>query len=193
MDKVLGVFIVVLLCFGCARVRVEAPKEPIKVDISMRLDIYQHIEKDIDAIENIVSGAKDKSKPVAGEERSFLLGFVGVAYAEEVGPEVEAAALRRKDRIAELISWEQRGIVGENKLGLVEVRSLDNAKDAVNSIVQDENRDRMVIYRALANKNNVPVEDIQKLYAKRLQSDAPAGTPIEIVDGTTGRSSWQMK
>ena len=45
------------LSIGCATVRMKAPKEPIKVDISMRLDIYQHVQKDIEAIENIVSGA----------------------------------------------------------------------------------------------------------------------------------------
>jgi len=38
----MGVFLTV----GCAKVQVQAPKEPIKVDISMRLDVYQHVEKD---------------------------------------------------------------------------------------------------------------------------------------------------
>ena len=33
----------IIISLGCAKVQVQAPKEPIKVDISMRLDIYQHI------------------------------------------------------------------------------------------------------------------------------------------------------
>ena len=50
----------VIFSLGCARVMVQAPKEPIKVDISMRLDVYQHIQNDIDDIESIVSGSKEE-------------------------------------------------------------------------------------------------------------------------------------
>ncbi|MDD5729736.1 MAG: hypothetical protein PHN57_01210, partial [Candidatus Omnitrophica bacterium] len=57
----------VILVLGCARVRVEAPKEPIKVDISMRLDIYQHVTKDINDIENIVTGSEGKDKKAGGQ------------------------------------------------------------------------------------------------------------------------------
>ena len=45
-----------LVLGGCASVQVNAPKEPIKMDISMRLDVYQHVVKDIDDIESIVAG-----------------------------------------------------------------------------------------------------------------------------------------
>ena len=79
---------------ACARVRVEAPKDPIKVDISMRLDIYQHVQTDINQIENIVSGAQEKPKPKDGQ--SLLDHFIHSAYAQEgLSPEVEQAALRR--------------------------------------------------------------------------------------------------
>ncbi len=170
----------VIICLGCANVQVQAPKEPIKVDISMRLDIYQHIEKDIDEIENIVSG-KDK--------QSFLVGLVGVAFAEEgLSPEVEDAALRRKDRRSELSVWESKGVVGENKSGLVEIRNSSAADSSVQRLVSAENNDRMLIYRAVAAKNKSSVEEVQKLYAKRLQDDAPGGTPIEIPG-----SGWKVK
>jgi uncharacterized protein YdbL (DUF1318 family) len=51
----------------------------------------------------------------------------------------------------------------------------------------------MVIYREVARKNGASVEEVQKLYAKRLQSDAPAGTPIEVLDAATGRYQWKVK
>src|SRR3989338_2999357 len=92
-----------ILIFGCARVRVEVPKEPVKIDISMRLDIYQHVQKDIDDIESIVSGSKEKHKPK--DNHSLRNFFIGSAYAQEgLSPEVEEAALRRKDRREELSS-----------------------------------------------------------------------------------------
>jgi hypothetical protein len=87
-------FVGLMAWVGCARVQVRAPKDPIKLDISMRLDVYQHVEKDIDAIENIVSGSGDQG---------FLDVFVKEAYAaDELSPEVEQAALRRRDRRAGL-------------------------------------------------------------------------------------------
>jgi len=178
---------------GCARVRVEAPKEPIKVDISMRLDIYQHVTKDIDDIENIVSGAK--TAPEKKDKQSGLNYFMATAFAQEVGlsPEVEQAALRRKDRRAELNSWQEKGVAGENKSGLVEIRSPEKADSSVKSLVEAENNDRMTIYQAIAKKNGTSVGDVQELYAKRLQNNAPSGTPIEVLNEATGSYEWQLK
>jgi uncharacterized protein YdbL (DUF1318 family) len=169
---------------GCARVRVEAPKEPIKVDISMRLDVYQHVEKDINDIESIVTGAP---KPQSRIDQNVFSFFITDAFAEGgLSPEIEAAALRRRDRRAELISWEQQGVIGENRSGLVEVRAAEQAA-SVQSLVQAENSDRTIIYEGVAAQNGTSVGEVQKMYAKRLQADAPSGTPIEV-DG-----AWQVK
>ncbi|MBI4335876.1 MAG: YdbL family protein [Candidatus Omnitrophica bacterium] len=174
---------------GCASVEVRAPKEPIKVDISMRLDVYQHVQKDIDAIENIVSGSKEQKKPAASpaaNQNSMLYIAVSNAYAQDISPEAEEAALRRKARYADLASYEQNGIIGENSSGLVVLRNPGDA--AAQDLTDKENSDRMVIYRELADKNGVSVESIQKVYAERLQKDAPAGTPVEGGDG-----SWTVR
>lgn len=188
------IFCAVLVGFigwGCAHVKVEAPKEPIKVDISMRLDIYQHVEKDIDEIEDIVSGNKEKPKTKDNESK---VEFIGIAYAQEgFRPEVEEAALRRRDRRSELASWQENGIIGENRLGLVEIRAPKGIGPSLDAMVKEENNDRMIIYQALAEKNSVSVEEIQRIYAKRLQGDASSGTPIEIFNEATGRYEWRTK
>lgn len=186
--KILSILaLAVLFGLGCAKVQVQAPKEPIKVDISMRLDIYQHIEKDIDAIEDIVSG------PASGK-RSFLDNIFENAYAQEgLSPEVGQAALRRRDRKTELMDWEAKGVIGEKKSGLVEIRNPAMANGGVEKLVQGENNDRMVIYNSVANKNNSSVEEVQKIYAQRLQNDAPAGTPLETVNADTGAVEWKKK
>ncbi len=169
--------------FGCARVRVEAPKEAIKLDVSMRLDIYQHIEKDIDRIEDIVTGVDKASNK---GDRSFLQLLVSNAYAQEGGlsPEIEQAVFGRRSRRSELVTFEARGIIGENSMGLVEVRGEGGRADV---LVEPENQDRMAIYQSVANKNGSSVGDVQRIYAKRLQDDAPPGTPIE------GPSGWTIK
>lgn len=184
-------FLILLLVIsfssGCARMQVGGTKEPIKLDISMRLDIYQHVEKDIDAIESIVSGAKENKK--AAEKQSFLGILVSEAYAQEgLSPEVEQAALRRKDRLAELSSWQAKGIIGENKNALVEIKIPQGADSPVNKIVAEENADRMIIYQSIAKKNGTSVEEVQRLYAKRLQAAAPSGTAVETADG-----EWKVK
>lgn len=170
---ILGMFIAV----GCASVQVKAPKEPIKVDISMRLDIYQHVQEDIDAIEDIVSGS-------AGGH-SMLDIMVGTAYAQDLSDELKEAALRRKARYDRLMSLEAAGVIGENRSGLVTVRAPGDGSER--AIAAEENSDRMIIYKGIAAKNGVPVSEIQNIYAERLQASAPSGTPIEADNGAWTR------
>ena len=184
MKKVVMCILGMVITLGCARVRVEAPKDPIKVDIAMRLDIYQHVQKDINDIEDAVSGGKQPAQ-VPGKQ-SFLNLLVTPVYAAEgaLSPEVQDAALRRKDRLSMLAAWESKGVIGENARGLVELRNAASADASVAGIIEAENSDRMTIYQALARKNGTAVDDVQKLYAKRLQSDAPAGTQVQAEDGS---------
>jgi uncharacterized protein YdbL (DUF1318 family) len=158
----------------------------------MRLDIYQHIQKDIDAIEDIVSGSPKETKP--SQKQSLLDYFIVPTYAQEVlSPEVEQAALRRKDRLAELSSWLQKGVVGENKSGLLEIKNALTSDDYLKQLVKAENNDRMIIYESLAKKNNTSVQEIQKLYAQKLQEKALSGTPIEVFNASSGTYEWKIK
>lgn len=181
----------VVFVIGCAKLSVQGTKEPIKVDISMRLDVYQHVEKDIDAIEGIVSGEKGKNedKDKLNDKQSFLRIFISNAYAQEgLGLDVEQAALRRKNRVDELYALESKGIIGENKSGMVELRDSSAGGGSVDQLISAENSDRMVIYQSVAGKNNTSLEDVRRIYAKRLQNDAPTGTPVESLGG-----EWKIK
>ncbi len=181
------------MAFGCARIKVEAPKEPIKMDISMRLDIYQHVAKDIDNIEDMISGPSKQTKPNNSQSKLFDY-LMPCAYAQEaLSPEIEAAVSGRKQRRAELVTWEQKGVVGENSLGLVVIMASESVDGLVKELVNAENSDRMVIYQSVSKKNNVPIEEVQRLYAKRLQDDAPAGTPIEILSEKSVTYEWAIK
>jgi uncharacterized protein YdbL (DUF1318 family) len=194
------------LSLGCARVRVEAPKDPIKLDITMRLDVYQHVQSDIDSIENLVSGG-DAAKPAVPGPQGFLGIFVTDAYAqhpgqsdapvrasaqEAVSPATQDAALRRKDRLEQVRQLLASGALGENAVGLLSARDPSLADAAARNVMNAENSDRMVIYREIAAKNSIPVDEVQRMYARRLQNDAPAGAPIEVDDGT-GSVSWKVK
>ncbi|MBF0505158.1 MAG: YdbL family protein [Candidatus Omnitrophica bacterium] len=181
MTLLIGTF---LLTLGCANVRMEAPKDPIKLDVSMRLDVYQHVESDIDKIENTINSPSKKGAKVLNKT-SLLDIFVDNAYAQELSPEAESAVARRQARHSDLVSWEEKGVVGENRSGLVEIKGSKN--DAVQGLVDSENNDRMVIYKAVADKNGTSIDSVQSLYAKKLQSNASPGTPVE------GNSGWSVK
>jgi len=173
-----------LVLAGCARITVDAPKDPIKLDVTMRLDIYQHIQSDIDDIENMVTGGNNK-KAKTSDKHSFLDLIVAKSYAEDgFSSAVQDAVQRRKDRRDELILLEQQSVIGENKSGML---VLKNAAAGAEALVKAENADRRMIYQAVADKNGSSVDDVAKLYAKRLQNDAPSGTPIETDGG------WQIK
>lgn len=185
MKRAIFVLIPILfLAISCASVQVKAPKEPIKIDISMRLDVYQHVQQDIDAIEDIVTGSDKEEKPIGGQS---LLDYVtATAYAQGIDSALEEAALRRKARYSEIVSLERQGMLGESSSGTLVIRKRSSA--SVSKLVDEENSDRMLIYRGIAEKNRTSVKDVQKIYATRLQNDAPPGTPIEI-----GYGNWQIK
>jgi len=194
MKNILIMIFCVMVALGCARVSVQAPKEPIKVDISMRVDVYQHIQNDIDAIEDMVSGSSEEEIGEPVSKNSLMDYFICNAYAgEDLGAGVKKAALRRKNRHEQLISLMEEGIIGENRSGLVEIRDASASGSKIEKMIGEENQDRMVIYQALAEKNNTPIEEIQSLYAGRLQNDAPKGTPVEVLDKKMGAYDWKMK
>ena len=186
--KTFSFFIVGLISLlGCASVKMVAPKEPIKLDVSMRMDIYQHMQNDINAIENKVAGPVTNS--TAPNKKislgSFLGGFITDAYADDgLGEEAQGAVSRRHDRHAQLADLEAKGAIGESASGRVELKAEAAGAQA---LADAENNDRMIVYKAVAQKNGGSMEEVASLYAKRLQADAPAGTPIE------GPSGWAIK
>jgi uncharacterized protein YdbL (DUF1318 family) len=183
-----SVSVVVLAGVGCARVRVEAPKDPIKVDVTMRLDIYQHIEKDIDDIESLVNDQAQKQKAGVAGPQSLLQMILPEAYAQEgLGSEVEEAARRRGSRKGMVEALLSQGVLGENASGLLDIRATERADAVAQEMVTAENADRVIIYKAIAKKNGSTLAEVEKLYAQKLQALAPAGSPVE-----TGKG-WEIK
>jgi len=150
-----------VLAAGCASVQVRAPKEPIKMDISMRLDVYQHVVKDIDNIESIVAG---------GAKTAWLGNlFVGTAYAAETGLPAEAteAAYRRRDRKGSLDAYIAQGALAEGADALVGSGRLRRRRRAAARAGRKlRSHDHL---RAIAQKNGSSTEEVQKVYAKKLR------------------------
>lgn len=193
MERVCVLFLAGLFILGCSpKVRFESTK-PIKIDVTMRVDVYQHIAKQADDIESqIESGTTPDKQEAKPQSRLWTLGL---AYAqEELSGSVQAAVNSRKARRSELLERETKGIIGENYKGLVELRGspaseADSAK--VNEIIPAENADRLVIYNELSKSAGTSVEDYGIVYAKRIQEGAASGTPIQI--NVDGKLQWTIK
>ena len=188
-NSLIKIVIFVFFLMGCARVSIES-KKPIKVDVTMRLDIYQHVTQDVNAIEDMISSPKQK-KGAASNKSSFLRFGVDEAYAQEesdYSPEVKKAIERRKTRRENLMPWQAKGVIGENSQGLVEIRDTASGGYEAVTLVETENKDRMTIYQYVAQRNGASLGETAKIFAKRIQEDAPSGTPIQSSDG-----QWKTK
>jgi|GEM_PF-1434912 len=106
-------------------------------------------------------------------------------YPEEVRDAIE----RRSARRSELLSWEKKGVIGENMHGQVEiVKRGASKKNNLVALVEQENKDRSVIYAYVAKKDKVPVNETVRFFTRKIQTEAPAKTPIQCFNG-----EWTVK
>ena len=178
------VIITAMIAVACAKVNVET-KEPIKVDVNMRVDIYQHVVKDVQSINDQIYGGN--------EQQLNSLFFIQTAYAQEAASSPDAAIARRKGRFKEIEQYFIMGYIGENHNALLEIRSEipTQEKARVMKAVQDENADREIIYAATAKKNGVDVNEIRKVFYDDDYKRALGGFLYEV--SQNGRYVWVEK
>jgi len=175
------VIIVAITAVACAKVSVET-KKPIKVDVNMRVDIYQHVVEDVQSINDQIYG---------GNQPEFnSLFFIQSAYAQSVSSDIQAAISRRKDRFKEIEHYFIMGYIGENRKALLEIRAEIPAQEKarVTKTLQEENADREIIYKATAQKNGVDVSEIRKVFYEDDYKRALPGFLFETLQG--GRYVW---
>lgn len=175
-----GFFILSLALLGCARVMVET-KEPIKVDISMRLDIYQHLIKEVEAVENQVHQGPKK-------EINSLWG-INLAYASSP---VEDAISRRRQRLPQINAYFDAGYIGENKKAYLELRQ-EGLKPETVELVAGENQDRKIIYQDIARRNNVSLAEVEKIFFRDHYQRSPSGWYFQVYNPAANNYIWQKK
>ncbi len=102
---------------------------------------------------------------------------------KEMTPQVSQAVSGRQGRFQALKAAKTQGQIGENKQGLVSQRS---AGPNVSQLVSGENRDRMVIYRAIVQQNNLPASalgTVQEVFAEEQRGRAAKGESIQLPNG----------
>lgn len=159
----------VLTSGGCQMPSINlATNQPIKVDIAMRLDVYQHDE--------------DGPSPVATPKPA-----PGAAAALEPGR-------RRKDRDADLQTFKKARFVGEGHDGLLVILKAPegNPGDYLRHTVAAENSDRMADMKAYAKSQKLPLAEVQAGQGELWRNRSFKGEWIET-KGADGSYQWVQK
>lgn len=168
---------------GCAHVSIDSQK-PIKLDVTMRLDIYQHVSQDADAIEGMISAP-------SGVQRQSWIGIGEmVAFAQEAGEypqDVSEAIQRRKERRQELLDLEMERVLGESADGYVKVVPGKSVDGEASRLMSQENADRAKIYGFVAAKNGATSVDTAKVFGERILRDLPDGVMVQNALGVWSR------
>lgn len=112
-----------------------------------------------------------------GVVMALLLGAVGLTAAEDA----RAAAERIKDRLESIDAMKEAGLVGETAEGLLAAREALGPRRE--SLVEAENEDRLIIYRAVAKQTGRSVKEVGQQRALRIAKTATEGTWLQNTDG----------
>jgi len=122
-----------------------------------------------------------------------ILAVASVCFAADydyktMTPDIEKALKNRQSRYHQLQSLKQEGVVGENNKGYV--TDLKNNAAAA-TLTAAENRDRRVLYEALAEQNklgNTGLLEVQKAFADVQREKAGPGDMVQSSSG-----DWKKK
>ena len=113
-----------------------------------------------------------------------VIAILGIVAPSAWGGAKEIKA-RMAERLPVIMELKQKGIVGENNLGLLEF--VGAAKDMAD-VVEAENKDRKVVYNAIAKKTGTTPEIVGQRRAQQIADIAGSG---EWVQDETGQ--WKQK
>lgn len=146
-----------------------ATGEPIKVDINMRLDVYQYNATGTNAPASSVKPGPDQS------------------------PEA-----RRRNRMADIQTFKGNQLVGEGRDGLVVIRpkaqeEKPEYRDYIRLTVDAENSDRIELMKTMAENQKTSLPEIQSKQAEIWRNRSFKGEWIEIPGPEPGQWIWIQK
>ena len=142
------------------KVDLQSP-EPIKVDVNMRLDVYQY-------------KGDEPDKPNADQAR------------------YDDAQTRLRNRIAEIQTFKNNGLVGEDHRGLLFLREKPAGEwgDYVEKKVNEENDDRNLVIRHEAKASNRAMHEVQAEFWKNRITRAYHGEWVEVPGDKPNTFKW---
>ena len=113
---------------------------------------------------------------------AFTLAF---AVPQALSAADDAATIKKNmaERKPKIETLKKAGSIGENKAGYLEAMKDVKLEDADKKLLEDENKDRKVVYAAIAKKEGSTVDKVGELRAKQIRSKAAEGEYIQGEDG----------
>ncbi len=87
---------------------------------------------------------------------------------------------RMLDRLPQINSLKDKGIIGENNKGLLEFRTSDHSQA---KLIKEENADRIEVYKYIAKKAGTTPEIVAKARAEKIAKKAPKGHWLQDKSG----------
>jgi len=204
----MGLFsLIVLAAFSCRHTLEQEKPLEVKVDVNVRIDIYQHASDVLDYIEGeseqlpepeLESEPAEETTGFIGEVIDLAFG-IGPAYAAETADEVRYRELAKsmRDRAPKIQQLKTDRSIGENRKGLLTVRKNEKMKNdaeyaaEVKKIVKAENRDRTEFYKVDAKRLNKSYDEIAAAFANARRNKAKSGELVEVKQD--GKWIWVRK
>lgn len=112
------------------------------------------------------------------------LGFVTFAYA--AADDAAAVKQRMAERQPAIDGLKERGVVGENNRGFIEVRGTATAQEQ--GVIADENADRRAAYAILAGQTGEDADSIGRARAQQIAIASKRGVWLQDYAG-----QWRQK
>ncbi len=106
--------------------------------------------------------------------------LVTTASAQDL-PEIKA---RIAQRLPTLDEMKGQGFIGEDNRGMVELRG---GGTAAGDVVAAENRDRGIVYAAIAKQTGVTAEEVGRARARQIAGASAKGVWVQRADNTWAR------
>jgi uncharacterized protein YdbL (DUF1318 family) len=104
------------------------------------------------------------------------VGVVAARAAEDLG----VVKARLAQRLGALDQFKSSGAIGETNRGLVDLRA---ASPAAGDLVAAENRDRGIVYAAIAQQTGSTVETVGRARAKQIAAASAPGVWVQRENG----------
>ncbi len=111
----------------------------------------------------------------------LLVGLLSaVVVAARAAEDLGAVKARLAQRLGSLDQLKSSGAVGETNRGLVDLRA---ASPAAGDLVAAENRDRGIVYAAIAQQTGSTVETVGRARAKQIAAASAPGVWVQRESG----------
>jgi uncharacterized protein len=117
---------------------------------------------------------------------ALLLGIAVTTVHAAAADDLSAVKARMTARISAIDTLKAAGALGETNTGLLDVR--DAAAKEAATVAAEENKDRTVVYAALAKQTNSTADQVAKTRAKQITANSAKGVWVQDDKG-----AWAKK